>query len=259
LNPLDGAIDTHVHSGPDVVRRAQDDCELARSAEAAGMRAIVLKSHHFATADRAILAARQVTRLTVLGGLALNAPSCGGLNAEAVRAVLGIGGRVVWLPTISAVNNLAHVRAGGASGHLGNLTGSGVPVPVVDSGGRPLPALDPILDLIARHDAVLATGHLAAAETLAVVARAKALGVRRIVVTHPELAVVAMPIEVQRELAGMGAFFERCYLNVLNGLPASELLATARAVGIDSTVIATDLGQAANPPATEGQKARVTR
>lgn len=255
LNPLAGAIDTHVHSGPDVVPRAQDDVELAQSAAAAGMRAIVLKSHHFSTADRAVIAGRQVQGLTVVGGLALNFPSCGGLNPDAVRAALAIGGRVVWLPTISAANNLAHVRRGAGSTHLGNLTSSVVAVAVVDPQGRPLAALDSIFELVAEHDAVLATGHLAHAESVSCIARAQELGVRRIVVTHPELGVVGMPRDVQRELAQAGVMFERCYLNVINGLPVAEFLADARAVGLNSTIVATDLGQAVNPPATEGFRA----
>jgi hypothetical protein len=255
VNPLQGAIDTHVHSAPDLVPRAQDDIELARSAADAGMRAIVLKSHHFPTCDRAQLASRLVPAVEVLGGLALNATSCGGINKEAVRTTLAVGGRVIWLPTISAENHLAHLRGEGASQHLRDLTSSEVPVPVVDSRGRLVPALDAVLELIAEYDAVLATGHLAPAETVLVVERAAALGVRRIVVTHPELPLVGMPAGMQRELAAGGVFFERCYVNVINSLPAAEVLARAREVGVETTILASDLGQAANPPAVEGLRA----
>lgn len=256
VDPLLGAIDTHVHSAPDLVPRAQDDVELARSAAAAGMRAIVLKSHHFPTADRAELVRRLVPGVGVLGGLALNATSCGGINSEAVRTALAVGGRVIWMPTISAENHLAHLRGQDASQHLRALTSSQVPVPVVDAGGRLVAALDPVLELIAEYDAVLATGHLAPAETVLVVERAATLGVRRIVVTHPELPLVGMPADTQRELAARGVLFERCYVNVINSvLPASEVLARAREVGVETTILASDLGQAANPPAVEGLRA----
>lgn len=248
---LRGAIDTHVHSAPDTVDRAQDDLELARAAAGAGMRAVVLKNHHFPTADRAALAARYVPGIRIIGGLVLNATAAGGLNAEAVRTSLAVGGRVFWLPTVSAENNLAYVSRPGAPAHLHNLTSSQVAVPVV-SGGATLPALDAVLRVIAEADAVLATGHIAPAETVAVVDRAQELGVRRIVVTHPELELVSMPLDIQKALARRGVLLERCYLNVLEGLPAATMLAAAREVGVDSTILATDLGQAVNPPATEG-------
>jgi uncharacterized protein DUF6282 len=255
VNPLAGAVDTHVHTAPDLVPRAQNDVELAQAAAAAGMRAVVIKSHHFPTADRARLAGLLVSGVEVLGGLALNATSAGGLNAEAVRTALAVGGKVIWLPTVSAANHLAHVAAGQSSAHLRSLTSSSVAVPVLDAGGAVRPELDAVLRLIAEHDAVLATGHLAPAETAAVARRAQALGVSRIVVTHPELALVGMSIDQQRDLAARGVFFERCYLNVLNGLPAKAILEAARTVGVESTILATDLGQAANPAPVAGFRA----
>jgi Family of unknown function (DUF6282) len=251
---LRGAIDTHVHSAPDTVARAQDDLELVRSAADAGMRAIVLKNHHFPTADRAALAARYVPGITVLGGLVLNASASGGLNPEAVRVSLQVGGRVFWLPTVSAENNLAFVAGPTASPHLRSLTGSQAAVPVVRD-GRTVVELDPVLRLIAEADAVLATGHLSPAESEVVVERAQELGVRRIVVTHPELELVAMAVDVQHRLAARGVFFERCYLNVLEARDPAGFLGTIRGVGIESTILATDLGQAVNPPAVTGLRA----
>jgi len=253
-DPLEGTIDTHVHSAPDTVERAQDDIELARSAAAARMRAVVLKSHHFPTADRAVIAQRYAPGVRVLGGLVLNAAAAGGLNAEAVRASLQVGGRVFWLPTISAENHLAFVARLAPTSHLQTLTSSRVPVPLVRD-GRTVPELDPVLSLIAEADAVLATGHLAPSETIAVVSRAQRLGVRRIVVTHPELELVSMPLDLQSELASKGVFLERCYINVVDNHNEAQVLSAARQVGIESTILATDLGQAANPPATVGFRA----
>jgi hypothetical protein len=249
--PLQGAIDIHVHSAPDTVARAQDDIELARSAAEAGMRAIVLKNHHFPTADRAALAMRYAPGIVVLGGLVLNATAAGGLNPEAVRASLQMGGRVFWLPTVSAENHLAFVSTLKPTDHIQSLTSSRVPVPMMRD-GRTVVELDPVLALIAEGDAVLATGHLAPDETVAVVERARTLGVKRIVVTHPELALVSMPLKIQEKLARFGVFFERCYLNVMERKNAPDVLAAARQIGLESTILATDLGQAANPPATKG-------
>ncbi|HKZ25788.1 MAG TPA: DUF6282 family protein, partial [Acidimicrobiia bacterium] len=42
---LRGAIDTHIHSSPDVLPRRQADREVVADADTAGMAAIVLKNH----------------------------------------------------------------------------------------------------------------------------------------------------------------------------------------------------------------------
>ena len=57
---LAGAIDFHVHSGPDSRPRSVNDLEVARMTQRAGLRGIVLKNHFTMTADRAALAMAQV-------------------------------------------------------------------------------------------------------------------------------------------------------------------------------------------------------
>jgi hypothetical protein len=103
---LRGAIDLHCHSGPDIVPRSVNDIELAQLARAAGLRAVVIKSHHTPTAARAQLASIAVPGIEVFGGIALN-HAVGGLNAEAVRRMSemdGHRGKFVWLPTFDAEN-----------------------------------------------------------------------------------------------------------------------------------------------------------
>ncbi|HEX9016024.1 MAG TPA: DUF6282 family protein, partial [Chloroflexota bacterium] len=53
LGLLEGAVDLHIHSAPDVYPRILNDVELARSAREMGMRAIVVKNHFTDTAGRA--------------------------------------------------------------------------------------------------------------------------------------------------------------------------------------------------------------
>ena len=184
ITMLPQVIDLHVHSSPDVVPRSQDDLELTASAATAGMRGLVLKSHHFPTAARARLAADHTVGLNVWGGLALNHTCCGGLNAAAVQANLAIGGRVVWLPTVSAAHHLAYLYGGGGDEHLRQLSGAERVVEVLGADGRPLKELRRVLDVIADHDAVLASGHLAPDEIVAVFACAREHGVRRLLVNH---------------------------------------------------------------------------
>jgi hypothetical protein len=108
-----------------------------------------------------------------------------------------------------------------------------------------------ILELIARHDVILGTGHLAPAETMLVVAKAKELGVRKIVITHPEWATIDMSIEEQLSLTTYGVFFERCYARNVGGnqfeLNLEKNLQAICKVGHESTVISTDVGRIGNP------------
>ena len=115
---LRGAIDVHIHAGPDIVPRLLDDFELAELARAAGMTAIVLKSHHMLTADRAHIAQKAFPEVKVFGGLALNFPACGGLNAEAVKVAIRMRAKIVWLPTLSAANHIERTRTR-VTGNLG--------------------------------------------------------------------------------------------------------------------------------------------
>ena len=124
--------------------------------------------------------------------------------------------------------------------------------------GQLLPAVRDVLALVRDADVALGTGHIAVAETVALVRMAREMGLRKVVITHPEAPFREIPVEVQRELAGEGVFFERCYNNTIrktgDGLTLAALAAQIRAVGVNSTILATDLGQADNPSPVEGMR-----
>ncbi len=256
---LRGAIDVHIHAGPDIVPRLLDDFELAELARAAGMTAIVLKSHHMLTADRAHIAQKAFPEVKVFGGLALNFPACGGLNAEAVKVAIRMRAKIVWLPTLSAANHIERTRTR-VTGNLGVMSQGFTPHPVhvVGDDGAVVPALAEILALIAEADIVLATGHLSVAEIKTVVAAARAAGVRKVLVNHPELWLIGMSIEDQRELAAAGAMMEVCarsatapgHADLTPGTLADRIMA----VGAEHIIMATDYGQVDSPPAPEGMR-----
>jgi len=253
---LKGAIDTHIHAAPDVLPRLLDDHELARAATEAGMAAIVLKCHHMLTADRALLAQKLYPEVKVFGGLALNQPTCGGLNPDAVRVALRIGARIIWLPTLSAANHVERIKTR-TTGNLGKMSAGFAPISVrvLDENGAVVPALKEILALIAEADVVLATGHLSVAEIKKVVEAALEAGVKRILVNHPELWLVGMGIEDQRELAAKGVMLERCIRSAYSTgeeLTPRMIAEQIKAVGVESTIMATDYGQAESPPAPQG-------
>ena len=69
-----------------------------------------------------------------------------------------------------------------------DLAAEGIIAPaiaVLDEAGALLPEVHSVLKVIAKHDMVLATGHLSEREIIAVVDASADAGVRRIVVTHP--------------------------------------------------------------------------
>jgi hypothetical protein len=236
-----------------------DDLALAKAARDAGMAAIVLKSHHMLTADRAQIAQTMFPDLRIFGGLALNLPACGGLNSEAIKVAIRMGARIVWLPTLSAANHIERTKTR-VTGNLGVMSQGFKPQPVaiVGEDGSLKPELVEILRLIAQADIILATGHLSVPEIKAVVDAAVAAGVRKILVNHPELWLIGMTTEDQRALSTKGAMMEVCIRSATapgHGETTPPVLAgRIRAVGAEHVVMATDFGQIDSPPAPEGMR-----
>src|SRR5512143_2513337 len=150
---LAGAADLHCHFGPDPHRtRSVDAFEAAREAAAAGHRAIVLKSHDSPTASLAWAVQRDVgDAISVFGGICCDR-EVGGMNPAAVEVALGLGARIVWLPTLSTRQDFED----GGGGEVG-VPGAGIVVAGAD--GELLPETNEVLSLVREHDAVLATGH----------------------------------------------------------------------------------------------------
>ena len=249
---LDGVIDMHVHTAPDLIRRTYNDLELTDAAVRAGARAIVIKGHHCPTVARAALCNaynRTVhsggNSFVMYGGLVLNREA-GGLNAQAVRTALDMGAKVIWLPTVDAENEY---RKRGRTGGI----------KMTDDRGILLPELRAIFALVKEYDAVLATGHISPEETRCVVDAARNLGVQKIVVTHPEYWIVNMSIEQQKELIlDYGAVMERCFRQPLkDGQWVSNAacnLEAIRRLGTGNTILSTDCGNPANPPWEEAMR-----
>ncbi|GIJ50534.1 hypothetical protein Val02_74200 [Virgisporangium aliadipatigenens] len=257
-----GAYDTHIHVAPDVMPRRVDDVSLARRFAEVGLAGFVLKSHYVPTAERAEVVRAAVPGVDALGALTLNG-SVGGLNPVAVEIAGRQGARVVWLPTVDCANQRecqARDPAGAKPPMWAqlqeDLARQGIQAPaidVLDAEGAVVPALRQVLALIAKHDMVLATGHLSGAEISAVVAAAAEGGVRRIVVTHPEFTSQRLPVRTQRALAEQGALMERCFTTPYTGKVAWETLFDhIRRVGPEHSLLSSDLGQPFNPPVEDG-------
>jgi hypothetical protein len=257
-----GAYDMHVHSGPDVIKRIGHDIEIAQKFRAVGLGGYVIKSHYAPTAGRAALARELVPEVQVMGSISLN-QAVGGMNPIAVEMAAREGARLVWFPTVDAVNEPVGRQppVPGANipfwAHMQHqLRDEGVvseAVPVVDEAMNVLPETREVLRSIARHDMILATAHLSRDEIFSVVLAARQEGVKRITITHPEFPSQNLSAQDQAELAEQGAFLEHCLASILFNKYTWELVfENIRYTGIQQAYFASDLGQPGNPPIEDG-------
>ncbi|MBI4336210.1 MAG: hypothetical protein HY683_00065 [Chloroflexi bacterium] len=241
---IQGAIDIHVHFAPDPrVERRADAITTVRHAKELGMRALVLKSHEYPTLPVAYTVMQAVPGIQVYGAVCLD-EEVGGLNPKAVEAAARMGTKVVWMPTFSAAGDPRHQK-----------TGDGITI--LDGRGRLLPVVEEVLRLVRQYDLVLATGHLTTKESFALVEAARARGITRIVVTHASTMAhwTGMTVEDQKALAARGALIEHCVhamMPLTLRLEPKALAEQIQAVGADSCILSTDLGQAYHPMPAEG-------
>lgn len=243
-SPLNGVIDIHAHSDPDGTPRSIDAIDLARLASQRGMRGLVLKNHYESTASLAYVVRKMVPGIEIFGGIDLNR-SVGGVNPEAIeRMVLVKGGwgRVVWMPTFDAENQVRYSK-------------EKRPFVAVSKNGQLLPEVKQAIAVVAKHQLTLETGHSSAAECLLLIREARKQGVRHIVVTHGMLAPVQMSLEQMREAAQLGAYIEFVYNALIGPNKAFEMrdyVKAIRELGPKSCILSSDLGQAGNPLHPDG-------
>lgn len=244
---LNGVIDIHAHCDPDDRPRSIDAIDLATLARDRGMRALVLKNHNEPTESVAYLVRKVVPGIEIFGGIALNR-TVGGVNPAAVERMVhvkGGWGRIVWMPTFDAENQVRYSK-------------ESRPYVSVSKNGELLPEVREVIALVAKYKLTLATGHSSPEEDLMLVREAKRAGVASIVVTHPMIPPVSMTVAQMREAAGMGAYIEFVY-NALIGstkvFDVPEYAQAIRAVGPEHCILSSDLGQPGNPLHPDGFEA----
>jgi hypothetical protein len=250
-----------VHVAPDVIERRIDDLDLGKEFLARGLRGFVLKSHYFPTAERAHVVTKAVPGIAAYGALTLN-HSVGGLNPVAVELAGRSGCKIVWMPTVDAANETAG-RLDGPNVKLPfwakiqrELAATGIappPLTVIDGDGKVTEAMRRCIELIIKHNMILATGHLGRVEIFSLVKTAREMGAQRVLVTHAEFPSQNLSADEQNELAQMGAYIEHCFTTMHTGkAPWDGVLDAIRKVGPERCVLSTDLGQTINPPVAEG-------
>ena len=192
----------------------------------------------------AYLVRKVVPDVEVFGGIDLNL-TVGGINPAAVEhmtKVTGGWGRIVWMPTFDAENQVRYSK-------------ETRPFVSVSRNGQLLPQVTQVISLIAKHNLILATGHSTAQEGLLLVREARRQGVQRIVVTHAVNPPILMTVPQMQEAAKLGAFIE-----FVGSSPAAADAAdrydrfadAIRKVGPEFCILSSDLGQVGNPLPADG-------
>ncbi|MNB90449.1 hypothetical protein D3C76_192200 [compost metagenome] len=256
-----GAIDLHCHSGPSVMPRYCDHVEAMREASEAGLKAVLLKDHYYSCTPVTTLLNKHFSELDVhmLSGVPLN-NSVGGLNVHAVEHGLKLGAKLVWMPTFSSANHIAHHHQDEKFTEKFPQTTQRmlqpIPLTVLDDDGRLKEEVKAILDLIAAEDVVLSAGHLNIKEIWPLFEEARKRGVKRLLVNHPTYVVDAT-LDDMRQLAGEGVYMEH---SMCMWVPGSKfkfyddqfLREVIEAGTVDLTILGSDLGQQGNPSIAEG-------
>lgn len=257
-NVLKGCCDMHLHVAPSMMKRVTDIVGVARQADEAGYRAIVIKDHHCNSAPACDQIKKHLfsqSNLEIFGSISLN-NAVGGINVYVVEAAIAFGVRVIWMPTVSAA---AHINFHGGGGSFPSTTLSLKEKPMVltDETGQLKPEVVEVIQVIARNpQVVLATGHASAGEVNAVVEKAVELGVKNIMVDHPTFGLGATLEQIQY-WASLGCWIENCGTisdprNAPYGVPYNEIADLIRLIGVEKTILSSDFGQAKFGDCIEG-------
>lgn len=248
------SISPHSRGG---LSRRYNAIETALIAREAGIRAIVLKNHMYPTGALAQLVSELVPGIQVIGSLCMEY-SVGGLNFRAVASEAELGSKIVWMPVFSSANSLKIMR------ERQGLQLKGEGLSLLDVNNRLVPEVDEILRVIKYYNMVLATGHISAKETMAVVDRAKQLGVQKILITHPTVDFVSasIPSEDERKtLIKEGSIIEYCAWEVwpTTGFPnrvisPAKVAESIKSDGPQNCILSTDAGAGAHPNLVEGMR-----
>ena len=229
--------DLHAHAAPSLLPRHGDDAATTSVERQLGFSIVVLKSHEGSTVERAALAGPDV-----YGGVVLNS-AMGGANPDAVEIAARLGGRIVWMPTVSSRTH----KAGAASPELSVHRGFELrPVDVFEH-GRLRPEWYDVLDVIAAHDLVLASGHLSADETASLFEEARRRRVDRLMVNHPKMAFLGWNDHARDRLLALGARLELGILPDLLGAPENASINLVDEYPRHLLVFGADLGHADHP------------
>lgn len=242
---LNGAYDLHVHVAPDVVARKCTGLQLAKRLLKAGMKGCAIKNHYVDTAAYAAMIREQFPQLDVVGGVTLNR-SVGGINPHAVERSAQLGGRLVWFPTLEALEYRRFHQRNNPKAELDGMLSACGP------DGELLPASHEVLAVAKQYNMTVGTGHIGSGEGMALVREAAKLGCR-MVLTHADNPAGQYTVLQQQEAVALGAVVEHSFFTTYyDRTPIGSIAEQIRAVGYKNVILTTDFGQPSSPNSDEG-------
>jgi len=247
---ITGAIDFHVHPGPDTWPRVADVMEIAITAKNAGMGGLVFKCHDIMSTQLAHLVNKYVTGIRAYGGICLE-QSIGGFNLRAVEQAIKSGAKVVWMPSLDARHNVTVYQQYLAEGrkeifHMeGIIKRSSTEKLTVLENGKLSDKVKRILEKIAEANIIVGTGHMSSEERKVFIEGACDRGVKKIVVTHVNSSWSYCPIEEQLSLNRDEVFFEYAFMPTLpyiDNQDYKEVAQWIKSIGANKVIIGTDAG-----------------
>lgn len=255
---IEGGIDVHCHIDFEFSakeRKREPEFLWLPKAEAMGMRGVVLKSHWWPTINVVpyILSSVQ-TRVRLLSSVALNS-TAGGPDPCIIESCAELGGKMVFLPTWSARND---VERKGFSNRIQSYYKSHARLNnpnyyFLDDKGKLIRLGYEIIECCKAHDLTLGMGHVSWQESLAFIEAAREMGYsQRIIVNHVQSHIIAMPLDAMQRAAGMGAFLETCWNALAPGrMDSPELVQQFREIGLPQIIASTDYFRPYSPNPVE--------
>lgn len=255
---LQGAIDFHIHSGPDTHPRYAGCLELARQAREAGLRAIVLKDQMTQSIHKAYFINKYLGGIQAFGGITLNR-LVGGYDIRTVEFACRSGAKVIWLATHDSGYTIEAAKKGHYDAIYVKAFSFGYPVEPLSVLNRErtelLPEVKKIIEIIAGYGVILQTGHIDPEEALAVAGYCQKIGHKKLVITHVNSFLEEYRDEIIAELISKGAFIELSYSDMVPRHARQDPHECARLVdrfGPAHCILESDLGTWENISPTEG-------
>jgi hypothetical protein len=263
---LNGIIDIHCHAAPCLYEKDYDEIETAAMMKRAGYAAVLFKQHVLG-ANRIEFVRKAVPGIKIFGGIALN-QYVGGLNPLAVASCIMFGGKEVKFPNIHARHHLDVFKGGSYKGigieHHYPVLEDKIEkmlrgIYILDDTGQLLPEVYDILEMVASADIGLETGHISPKETIALIKAAKAMGVKKIWVTHVNWhRLFGYTLDDISRLADEGVYIE---LSAAFSIPSYEspkqveyTASIIKRVGAERCIMSTDLGTGGRYNPVEGMR-----
>ena len=232
------SIDMHIHPGPDPnAERPIDSAQVALCAQKAGMKGVVLKSFFYNTASDAFIIRKNLTPdVNVFGSVVIGYTTTGGLQyaARTIESQAKIGCKVIWFPAMDAEWCQAYLGHPGAG------------IRILDEKGELKPEVHDILAVAKQYNMVVCSGHMSYEESSKMFDAAIALGIDKLVATHPLAELSRFTLEQIKSLADRGVYIEHVYgttMPRLGNLDPSDYVDCVKLVGAERTIMGTDLSQ----------------